>query len=398
MFRKLFKAIQLTADIFTSELKAVFSDAGTVLMFMIALVAYPVLYSLGYEQEIVRDVPVAVVDLDNSSLSRQCSRMADATEQLKVECKANSLKEAQNLFYTGKVKGVIVIPANFEKDILRSKSTIVSVYSDASYFLLYKQVFGGVVYSSGTLSAGVEIKRMINDGKTIDQAKDLQDPLKVDIYNLYNPFGGYCSFVMPGIIILILQQTLLIGIGILGGTSRERNLFFTLHEYVNKKGGSIPAVFGKASSYVFIYIFNALFTMVVLHRWLGLPDNTNFLTTLVLLIPFLYSVSFLGLAISVFFKERVYPILFLVFLSPILLFISGLSWPIQSVPRPIYLIGHLFPCTEMIPAYLRMRTAGAGLSQVTGEWMFILIQMVIYFIIACVSYKLAMKNYKKGTV
>jgi len=398
MLKTISNALQLIVYFFINELKSIFKDAGAVLIFMIALVIYPLLYSIAYEKEVVRDIPIAVVDLDHTALSRQISRMADATEQLKLTYKPQSLKEAEQLFYQGLVKGVLLIPSHFEKDILSGKQCNVVVYSDASYFLMYKQVYAGSVYAVGTLSAGIEIKRMLAEGKSLEQAFEQQDPLKVDVKNLYNPSAGYGSFVLPGIVILILQQTLLIGIGMMGGTQRERNLFHVIHKKVNLKWGSIPVILGKSFAYTFIYIFNAIFCMVILHHWFQLPDNGSVINAIFILIPFLLSVSFLGLAISVFFRERVYSLLFMVFLSPVVLFLSGLSWPAESIPPFLYAIAHVFPSTSMIPVYIRMRICGAGLDQLTAEWGFIMIQMVVYFVLACVSYKFAIRKFSKATI
>ena len=398
MWNSIIKNLELIVYFFKNELKSIFTDAGAVLLFMVALVIYPLLYSVAYQKEVIREIPVAIVDLDHTALSRQAARMADASEQLKVVFKAVSLKDAENLFYEGKVKGVILIPDHFEKDVLSGKQSNMVVYSDASYFLLYKQVYAGAVYSVGTLSGGIEIKRMLAEGKSVKQAFDQQEPLKVQSRYLYNPSGGYGSFVLPGIVILILQQTMLIGIGMLGGTSREKNMFHIIHDKVNEKWGSIPVILGKSFAYVFIYLFNALFTMVILHKWLNFPDNMNFMHTVLLLIPFLFATAFMGLSISVFFRERVYSLLFMVFMSPIVLFLSGLSWPASAIPRGLYAAAHLFPSTTMIPAYIRMRISGATINQVSDDWLFLIIQMIIYFIIACIVYKLAMKKFTKSTI
>jgi ABC-2 type transport system permease protein len=398
MWKTLSNGLQLIVYFFTNELKSIIKDAGAVLIFMIALVIYPLLYSIAYEKEVVRDIPIAVVDLDHTAMSRQASRMADATEQLMVTYKPQSLKEAEQLFYQGLVKGVLLIPSHFEKDILSGKQCNVLVYSDASYFLMYKQVYAGAVYAIGTLSAGIEIKRMLAEGKAVKQAFEQQEPLKVDVQNLYNPSAGYGSFVLPGIVILILQQTLLIGIGMMGGTQRERNLFHVMHKKVNLKWGSIPVILGKSFAYTFIYILNAIFCIVILHHWYRLPDNGSVINAIFILIPYLLSVSFLGLAISVFFRERVYSLLFMVFLSPVVLFLSGLSWPAQSIPPFLYAIAHVFPSTTMIPMYIRMRVCGAGLNQLTAEWGFMMVQMVVYFVLACVSYKFAIRKFSNSTI
>jgi ABC-2 type transport system permease protein len=395
MWNRINAGFKNIAGYFSDELKIIRHDAGAVLVFVIAMIVYPLFYSIAYQNETIRDNPMAVVDLDHSALSRQLIRMVDASEQLDVTCKPGSLAEAEQLFYDGSIRGVMLIPPDFEKDILKGQQTRVTVYCDASYFLLYKQIYSGAIYSSGTFGAGIEIKKMLAEGKNTNQAIDQHDPLKVKSYNLYNPSGGYSNFVMPGIILVIMQQTLLIGIGLLGGTTRERNRFHHHRGPVALPGGSVAAVLGKSGAYLLIYLMNSLYAILIVPKWFSFPDQSGFLPALLLLIPFILSVSFLGLAISVLFKKRVNSLLFMVFLSPCILFLTGLSWPASSIPPVLYSVAHIFPSTLMVPAYLRMRIYGADIASVSYEWGWMLVQMIIYFILACFAYKLARIRFDK---
>lgn len=385
-----FRAI---AGIFLDEIRLIFTDSGTVLIFLIAMFIYPLIYSLGYENETVRELPVAVVDLDHSQLSRQYSRMVDATEQMHVGFKPGSLKEAEALFYKGAVNGVILIPDNFERDILHARQTNATVYCDASYFMLYKQVYAGTTFANGTFAAGVEIKRLLADGKNTEQAKDFQDPLKVSTYNLYNPSGGYGSFVMPGMILVIMQQTLLLGIGMIGGTSREKKKFLKRTHPVIRKWGNVKMVIGKSLAYTSIYLLTAFFAVGILPKMFSFPCNGNFWVVTLMLVPYLLSISFLGLAISLLFKQRVHSMLFLVFLSPMVVFLSGISWPSTSIPPLLQPLSNIFPSTVVIPAYLRVIVDGVGFDSVVYEWSILLIQMCVYFVLACISYKYALKRF-----
>jgi ABC-2 type transport system permease protein len=386
------KGLRKTAEYYSEEMRLIMADAGAVLLFIVAMIIYPIVYSIGYSGEVVKDLPVAVVDLNHSSLSRQYSRMLDATEQIHVICKPGSLKEAENLFYEGNIKGIVLIPEDFEKNILQGIQSNVTVYCDASYFLIYKQIYAGAAYSTGTLSAGVEIKKLLAQGRDLKQALDQRDPLKTNVISLYNPSAGYGSFIMPGVLLIILQQTLLIGIGLLGATTREKIKNRNLIVEPLTHGGSITAVLGKSLAYLVIYMFNVIFIMVIIPKWFSFPDKSGFLTTLLLTIPYILSISFLGITISVLFKKRAHALLFMVFLSNVILFFSGLSWPSAALPPLLYKIAHVFPSTLMIPAYLRVRIMGAPLSSVAYEYTFILVQMVVYFILACVAYKLSSKK------
>jgi ABC-2 type transport system permease protein len=191
---------------------------------------------------------------------------------------------------------------------------------------------------------------------------------------------------MPGMIIIILQQTLLIGIGMVGGTARETKRDSFMVPQTLKKGGVFPIVFGKTLSYLTLYSINCLITMLWLHKWFGYPDHASLLSLLVLILPFLLSVIFLGITLSVLFKRRESALIFMVFLSPIVLFLSGISWPVSSIPKVVYQLAHVFPSTLMIPAYLRLRTMGASLQSVSHEYWMMLIQMGCYFFTAVLAY------------
>ena len=397
MFKKISKGIEMTGQFYRDELRNIRRDAGALLILVGALIIYPLVYSIGYENEVVRELKTTIVDLDRTTTSHQLIKMLEGAEQIEINRVSTSLDEAKNDFFEGNSGGIVVIPENFEKDILNGKQTNVSVFADGSYFLIYRQLLSGSVKAVGTFSAGVEIKKLMMEGKPYDQAAQLRDPLSADLHFWFNPASGYGSFVMPGIIIIILQQTLLIGIGMVGGTAKEKKRDSFMVPTALKRGGVLPILFGKTLSYLTIYFMNCIFTMVWLHSWFNYPNRGSYLTVLMLTLPFLLSVIFMGIAFSVMFKRRESSITFMVFLSPIVVFLSGLSWPASSIPPIVYNLAHLFPSTIMIPAYMRVRTMGVGLHEIRHEYMLLLIQMSCYFVIAATAlYLSARHNVRKA--
>jgi len=392
MLKKILLFLNDTAHVFTSELKETFLDAGAFLIFIIAMVAYPVAYSIGYVKETVREIPVAVVDLDHTALSRQYSRMADATEQVKTFCKSGSLDEAEQLFYAGKVDGIVLIPDKFEKDVLSGKQTNITVYCDAGHLLLYKQVFAANSYASGMLNAGIVVRNLMAKGKSMNQALVTREPLEVETYNLFNPSGGYGTFVVPSILLIVIQQTLVIGIGLLFGKNYEKRKNKHFIEMLSRLGRSVSIVVGKSFSYVFVYLFTTLFLLGFFYRWLHFPDKNSFLEVYYLLIPFLFAVAFMAIAIGVLFRKRVQPLLFIVFISPTVYFLSGASWPVQALPGLLKGISYVLPTTPMIDAFFKLRICGADLHSLSFEWNMLFIQMIVYFILACLAIKFGLKD------
>jgi len=387
----------MTGQFYREELRNIRRDTGALLILVGAMLIYPLAYSIAYKNEVVRELKTTIVDFDHTSTSRQLIRMLNGTGQISINREANSLDEAQKDFYEGNSGGIVVIPENFEKDILSGKQSNVAVFADGSYFLIYRQLISGSVSAVGTFSAGVEIKKLMFEGKPYEQAIQMRDPLKADIHFWFNPSSGYGSFVMPGIIIVILQQTLLIGIGMVGGTAKEDKRDHFMVPVALKRGGVLPILFGKTLSYLTIYAVNCIFTMVWIHSWFNYPDRGSYLTVLMLTLPFLLAVIFMGITFSVLFKRRESSITFMVFLSPIVVFLSGISWPTSSIPPVVNFIAQLFPSTLMIPAYLRVRSIGVGILDVRSEYFGMLLQVVVYFCMAVVAlYINAWKQEKKA--
>lgn len=396
MLKKLHKGIQLTGQFYRDEFRDIRKDTGAILILVGALMIYPIIYSIAYKNEVVRELKTTVVDLDRTSTSQQLIKMLHGAEQIEINREANSLDEARKDFFEGESGGIVVIPPQFEKDILNGKQANVSVFADGSYFLIYRQLIAGSVKTIGTFSAGIEIKKLMMEGKNQEQAIQLRDPLSADMHFWFNPSSGYGSFVMPGIIIIILQQTLLIGIGMLGGTKKEKNRNSFLVPGALTKGGVLPLLFGKTLAYLSIYTINSVITMVWLHSWFNYPNRGSYFSVLMLTLPFLLAVIFMGITLSVLFKRRESSIMFMVFLSPIVVFLSGISWPASSIPPIVYNLAHLFPSTIMMPAYLRIRNMGVGMYEIRHEYILMLLQMVFYFCTAAVAlYASALHNSRK---
>ena len=221
IFHNMFQAICDTAFVWKQEMKQVFHDEGVLMFMLIVPLAYPLLYSWIYNNEAVHEVPVVVVDQSHSALSRQFIRDCDATPDVKVLFHADDLDEAQSLVSRQLVKGVYLIPSDFASSLSRMEQTSVSVYCDMSLMLTYKAIYQTAVMVSQRMGAGIRAKLAGNYTSREDQLT--VQPMAVDGVAMYNPSGGYGSCVIPGVLMLILQQTLVLGVGMSAGTSRENN-------------------------------------------------------------------------------------------------------------------------------------------------------------------------------
>lgn len=370
--------LELIAIHFIKELKAIFSDKGALLILIGAMLIYPIIYSIGYFNETLTDLPVGIVDLDHSAASRKFTGMIDASSELIVSHKPEDLKKAEALFMENKINGAILIPKGFEKELLAGQQTNIAVYADASYFLKYKNEVLSATYANAFFSGGISVLKYMAEGKSFRQAKVSNNPLQIQTHILYNPSSAYGSFIMPGLILIIIQQTLLIGIGILGGSFSESKISPFVLPVQNRRREVLPFLIGKSAAYILISLFNIAVAVILVHHWFNYPDKANLPDIMMLLFPYLISTIFLGIGLSTLFIHRESAIVFMVFLSPIALFLSGLSWPVSAMPDWIVFLSKTMPSTTVVPAYLRLRTMGVQISEVKPEIISLYWQAGIY--------------------
>ena len=212
--------------IWRDELRLVLKDEGVLIFFIIVPLIYPLLYSWIYNNETVREVPVVVVDDCHSALSRKFIRMCDASPDVQIKYHASDMDEAQMLVGRQIVKAIYRIPADFESNLMRMQQSVVSVYCDMSLMLTYKAAYQTALAVSQTMNKEIQIQLAGHYTKREEQIQAA--PLQCDDVALYNPGGGYGSAVLPAVLMLILQQTLVLGIGMAAGTARETNRFSDL--------------------------------------------------------------------------------------------------------------------------------------------------------------------------
>ncbi len=351
------------------EWRAIRDDKAVSLVVGVASLLYAVAYPIPYLRQLARDIPIVIVDEDGSAMSRLLARMVNATEQVGVDRVVGSFVEAEALVRDGKMRGAVVIPAEFERSVQRGDRAVIGVYGDASYFMVYSQIAAGVSQAVGTLSAGVELRRLQAAGLNEVAARRARDPLPVSVRPLYNPSGGYGNTNVPVVLVLVLQQTMLIGIATLAGTRREQRGAASGSEDA-LEDHDLPLLLGRASAYVGIYLVHAAAAYAIAYGIYDLPHQPGSLPRLlVFLLPFLFAAAFLGLTISRLFLSRESALQALIFTSLPAIFISGFSFPAEAMPAWLRALAQLLPSTHGIAGALRVVQMGASLTEVRGPWL-----------------------------
>lgn len=367
------------------ELKAVFKDQGVLIFFLLVPLAYPLLYAFIYTGEVVREVPAAVVDMNKSTLSREFIRKVDATPDVKIQSHCADMEEAKLLLKESKVYGVIYIPENFSSDINKGIQTQVTLYCDMSGMLYYKAILTASTEVSLKMNKAIKVKRA---GNTTDRQDEISaTPITYEAVNLFNPQAGYASFLLPAVLILIIQQTLLLGVGLSAGTARENNRFRDLVPLSRQYQGTLRIVLGKSSAYFIIYAIVSAYILCVVPKIFSLVQIAQAGTLAAFILPYVLSCIFFAMTCSIFIHHREACMMIYVFTSVPLLFISGVSWPGSAIPTFWRVISWIFPSTFGINGYIAINSMGATLDQVLPEFRALWVQTGVYFLTTCIVYR-----------
>ena len=386
---------QQMLSVMRNEFRTIFTDAGVVLILVLALIIYATVYSMAYGAQVLRNVPIGVVDECRTPTSRSLAATFNAGPNTYVAYNPTNMEEAKDLFFKRKIYGVVYIPQDYEKQLLGGSSAAVSLYVDASYFLMYRQVFQELVTGIGQTGAMVQFQRLIAKGADIPQATAATQPVIYQSHNLFIPYLGYGSFIMPAIIIVIIQQTLLIGIGMIGGTWREFGLYRKLIPANCKRMYTLPIVLGKALVYISIYAVTLLYIMTVHYKLFHYPSNGSTEAVVGLLVPYLLACIMLGIAISTLFRYREQSLLLLFWTSIPILLLSGASFPREAIPEWLYTLGQVFPSSSGVNAFIRIRTMGASLRDVMPELRILWAQVFVYGGLACIGIHVILTRQKQ---
>lgn len=349
------------AKVWRREFYLVLKDPGVLLFFFALPTLYPIVYTLIYNPEVVKDQPIAVVDNCRSSMSRDLARMIDATEAAKIYGYANSLDEARGMMNRKEVYGILLIPEDYDKKIGRGEAPTVTFYSDMSLLLRYRTFVSGITDVQLALLDQLRSESSNRLGMVSEALPSIN--IRQESVMMGDPTQGFASFIMPAILVLIIQQSLILGVAMLCAGSSERR---------RRNGGidplAVPAppgavLVGKTLCYVLIYLPMMIYTLHFVPVMFSLPHLGNVFHYMLFLLPMLVAASMLGICISAFVTERESSLLVVVFTSVIFLFLSGITWPRYAMNGFWRLLGDCVPATWGMEGFVRLNSNGAALSE-----------------------------------
>lgn len=390
LFSTVRQAVQDICNVWAREMRTVFSDEGVLLFFIVLPLFYPLLYSWIYNNEVVHNVPVAVVDYSHSHYSRTFIHKVDASSGVSVAYYCNSLDEARDVVGHQDAYGIIYFPADFSQKLNRGEQAHVGVYCDMSLMLTYKAILQAAQAVSMQMGSKMQVA-----GSTAVTARDEEittSPLDIEEVPIFNATGGYGNAILPGVLMLILQQSLLLGIGLAAGTAREKNSYLDLMPVYNHCHGIFRIVTGKAMCYFMIYAVASAYITLCVPRFFHFTTMAQGAPLLALMVPYLLACIFFGMMLSCLVRYRENVMLLVVFTSVPMLFMTGVSWPASNIPGVWKGVAMLIPSTFGIKGFLSLNSMGGTLADIRTEYIALWIQAVVYFCVACAVYHIQIRR------
>jgi len=372
------------APAMAAEARRILGDRGVFSAILVAPVIYGLLYPQPYLGQLLRGIPIAVVDQDHTELSRALVQALNADEAIAVAAEADTLEEAQRALERHQVLGIVGIPKDTERNVLKGQDASIAAYVESAYFLLYSRTLQGISEASAVASAEIATRGARMDGSLAHAGLAQSSPVDLLSQPLYNPTGGYASYVVPAAFVLIAQQSLFLGCAALGGVAYEAG-----GEVGRRARGGARAVVGQALVHVGFALSGLLLFLVILPRVYGFSTLGLSFDLALMAFPFVLSVSFLAQAIGACFRRHDTPVLLFVAVSLPLFFMVGVAWPVEAMPDIVRKFSAVFPSTFAIDGLVRIDQMGATLADVSKDWKALWVQTLVYGALAILATQIA---------
>lgn len=377
--------LKAVKNIFLREMKLVSKDINIISIVLLAPIFYSLFYGTIYINKVERDLPVIILDNDNSGTSQKLTRYLDAHQMIKIQEVVPDFQTGINKINSNEAYGMIYFPKGFEEDIKLYKGATLKTYLNTSRFLVSNDINMAVNETVINFNSEIKLNFFEKAGYNYHQAKELIEPLKYDIHPLFNTTESYGDFLVPGILILIIQQTLLIGLAESFAKEREFNTTAVLYEMSGKN--IFTLIHGKALLFGILYSAFSFF-FFTFNFWLFKINLTGSIVSLILFTCLLIaSVTYLSIFLASFFERKIIAIQFLSLTTYPIFLLSGYSWPLQTMPVWLQYIAKLIPSTPYLSAYVRITQMGAGLQETMPEFIQLFCLTLFFYIITHIRLK-----------
>lgn len=375
-------------QILKREIRNVSKDSSLFLILLLAPILYAFMYGSIYLNKGEEKVKLALIDNDGTAISRTLTQQLNSTPMIEIVPSSN-ISEAQEMMFQGEVQGYFYIQSGFEKNIFSLKQANVNLVLNASRFLPSSDLLSTATKVCLTVGAGVRKTYFNKQGMGEDEAMKMTNPINMDYRPLYNSSMTYGSFLLPGLLAIILQQTLLIGVAAAFTSEREEKKLLNLYQ-ISKQSIS-KMIFGKSMLYFVVFMIFGFFFSVVNFSVFDVEVRGNYLDLAVISALFIATIIVFGMLIGSFFKTKLFAFQVLVFSSYPIFLITGYSMPYQALPRFVQILSDALPTSPFLKTYISIVQAGGSLSDNLSSVIHLVVLWIVFELLLILRIKYLVK-------
>ncbi len=362
------------------------------MLFIGAPLLYGIMFGLVYQKGKVTDLPIIVVDEDNSSTSSRLIDMLDDNEVIKIARLLPSMENIKDISIREEATSVVVIPKGFGADIQYKRYPEIKVFINTSNILTANFASRALQTVTGTLKAGVQMEALRKTGMPNEMVLRQYEPFAVSYVKNYNQSGNYMYFLWPGMLATILQQVLLLAMALTFAKEFEYNTFSFV---VNKARSPLVAIIAKCLPYLFMsFLIWLVYGIMHVYYKVPLGNGVGMLTLVAGL--FVLAACMMGILVSILIPNQLKATeVLMVFATPSFV-ISGFTWPLSQMPRIVQLLADLIPLTHFLKAYRVLVIEGGSSSEALNPILYLVGLCVLFGIPAWIAVARKFKAQRKA--
>lgn len=343
--------------VFTRELYLMWREPKR-LVFAVVLPLFFFWFFMGlFQSGVPRDMPIAVVDYDQSALSRQLTEQLSATPEIAVKALPSNDLEAKRLIETGQVYAMVVIPEDFQADVRSGRSVKLVNFTNGAFLLPSGLISRAYQKTVGTLSAGVSIQTRMKRGAIQEQAMVSMRPIGLSSKILFNPYGNYSYYLNTGLLPMMLQ--LFVMLTTIYSVGKDLKYHQGRSLYRLGEQSILSVVWGKLLPYTLLFFIVGMLMNFAMFLWEDFPLNGSKALVVLATLLFILAHQALGVYFAAGAKSLRAALTSGTGFSAVSMSFAGLTFPDLGMPLPIQWLSKVFPLTHYLSVMIDQGQRGA---------------------------------------
>ncbi|WP_372920368.1 ABC transporter permease [Salegentibacter sp.] len=376
------------------EFKRIFSNSVLCAIFFGAPVLYGILFGYVYQQAKVVNLPIVIVDQDNSPLTDKIIDAFEDNEGLLVKDRRHTPGNILEEMPMEQYAAVVTLPPGLEADILQKRYPEVRVDLNMTNILNANTASNNIQQVLMTLNAGMEIEGLKKQGMPPAAAEKSYESFKINFNKLYNSTGNYLSFMLPGLLGAIMQQVIFLAMALVFSRDFEDGYF---RQLVKKEKSSLYLIGLKATPFL-LFLPVMWFFVSRLFVFFNVEADIFNIPMLILVILLSLASMGVGMLFSVAIPNQLKATELLMVISTPAFVISGFTWPSLAIPGFINGIAQSIPVTHFLTAFRKVAYLGGDISHVLPEIKMLLLIIFISFIAMAVLLQIKISKTRKRQI